>query len=154
MTDPSTNPLSLNRGKKNYEVIENARILARSPLLLPTLLLKNSRSNADGSKLPVEVKSSCAHLSRVILTHQNRQVFEILCEVAHLKKFSESPAIQSINSQLSESSDSSAQSPPAVPTRPAFVRVLAQRAALTMHTAFNRPDNTHPAPITVITSSK
>ncbi|VDM68065.1 unnamed protein product [Strongylus vulgaris] len=33
-------------------------------------------------------------------------------------------------------------------TCPKYVRVLIQRAALTVHTAFNRPDNTHPAPIT------
>ncbi|CAI4227406.1 unnamed protein product [Auanema sp. JU1783] len=48
--------------------------------------------------------------------------------------------------------------PPSSPRRsashPAFVRVLVQRAALTMHTAFNRPDNTHPAPITSIIPSK
>ncbi|CCF23439.1 WD repeat and FYVE domain-containing protein 3 [Caenorhabditis elegans] len=35
-----------------------------------------------------------------------------------------------------------------------FVRVLVQRTALTMHTAFNRPDNVHPAPITAIAPSR
>ncbi|CAJ0936217.1 unnamed protein product, partial [Mesorhabditis belari] len=35
-----------------------------------------------------------------------------------------------------------------------WVRVLVQRAALTMHTAFSRPDNLRPAPITVIIPSK
>ena len=37
---------------------------------------------------------------------------------------------------------------------PEFARVLVQRAALTMHTAFNRQDNTHPAPVTAIAPSK
>ncbi|VDO70449.1 unnamed protein product [Heligmosomoides polygyrus] len=37
---------------------------------------------------------------------------------------------------------------------PKYVRVLMQRAALTVHTAFNRPDNTHPAPITCMAPSK
>ncbi|KIH63772.1 hypothetical protein ANCDUO_05922, partial [Ancylostoma duodenale] len=36
---------------------------------------------------------------------------------------------------------------------PQYVRVLLQRAALTVHTAFNRPDNTHPAPITCLAPS-
>lgn len=35
-----------------------------------------------------------------------------------------------------------------------FVRVLVQRTALTMHTAFNRPDNVHPAPITAMAPSR
>lgn len=37
---------------------------------------------------------------------------------------------------------------------PQYVRVLMQRAALTVHTAFNRPDNTHPAPITCLAPSR
>ncbi|KJH49519.1 Beige/BEACH domain protein [Dictyocaulus viviparus] len=37
---------------------------------------------------------------------------------------------------------------------PQYVRVLMQRAALTAHTAFNRPDNTHPAPITCLAPSR
>ncbi|EPB75242.1 hypothetical protein ANCCEY_05641 [Ancylostoma ceylanicum] len=37
---------------------------------------------------------------------------------------------------------------------PQYVRVLLQRAALTVHTAFNRPDNTHPAPITCLAPSR
>ncbi|VDM55522.1 unnamed protein product [Angiostrongylus costaricensis] len=40
------------------------------------------------------------------------------------------------------------------PECPQYVRVLMQRAALTVHTAFNRPDNTHPAPITCLAPSR
>ncbi|CAD6191346.1 unnamed protein product [Caenorhabditis auriculariae] len=59
-------------------------------------------------------------------------------------------------SQSSEVPPSPAHTTDQVPAinGPKFVRVLVQRAALTMHTAFNRPDNIHPAPITVIAPSR
>ncbi|CAB3409518.1 unnamed protein product [Caenorhabditis bovis] len=61
----------------------------------------------------------------------------------------------SITSQQSEPpSPSLVKSNGSVNEPEKFVRVLVQRTALTMHTAFNRPDNIHPAPITAIAPSK
>ncbi|CAI5448055.1 unnamed protein product [Caenorhabditis angaria] len=71
-------------------------------------------------------------------------------------------------STVASSEDSAASSEPASPKfnnssemkdvigddTQKYVRVLVQRTALTMHTAFNRPDNIHPAPITAIAPSR
>ena len=57
---------------------------------------------------------------------------------------SSGPASPSSGSKATKSEEGGSQ----------FVRVLVQRTALTMHTAFNRPDNVHPAPITAIAPSR
>uniref|UniRef100_A0A1I7XJU6 WD_REPEATS_REGION domain-containing protein n=1 Tax=Heterorhabditis bacteriophora TaxID=37862 RepID=A0A1I7XJU6_HETBA len=152
--DPSQMILSLAFSTMNEWDTDNVVICGTSDGVVKIYSCIMVENDGSVENPHIEPQSSSALVVQARLDKQRKRL-RVACS---LDTFSES---HSPEPPLSPARSISGQalvnfSTPTVPSisHPQFVRVLVQRAALTTHTAFNRPDNTHPAPITVIVPSK
>ncbi|ULT96044.1 hypothetical protein L3Y34_004591 [Caenorhabditis briggsae] len=122
-------------------VFENDGSVSENPVLESTNMIMNMEDRSSGSAI---IAARLEKQRKRLKNSSTTATSSSISGSGSVSVTSSGPASPSSGNKATKSEDGGSQ----------FVRVLVQRTALTMHTAFNRPDNVHPAPITAIAPSR